>query len=234
MSPMRVFPGRMPGRIRKLLGIGRRPEAHKDLKARFSYVYRERAWASQESASGPGSDRDSGSVRQSLIALAAIVADYRIRSIADLPCGDFNWMPLFLADHPDVDYAGYDIVDSVIRQNRQRHPERAFSVLDITRDIPPRADMVFSKDLVNHLLERDVWRTLANMIRSGATYLMITSNRGPVPNEELPRDFGGVSRPLNLQIAPYDFPPPLYDDGYLAMWRMEDLGFVLERALTRP
>lgn len=121
-------------------------------------------------------------------------------------------------------------MDAVISNNRKSHRSTSFNVLDITTEIPPRADLVFSKDLVNHLLDADVWRSVANMVRSGSTYLMITSNGVSTPNEDLPRNIGGMSRLLNLRKPPFDFPLPLYDDGYLAMWRTEDLAFVLDRA----
>ena len=215
--------------MRKRLGLRKPKRAHRNLKARFSHVYRTRAWASEQSASGPGSDRTSGSVRQACIALNRVVLDHGIRSIADAPCGDFNWMPAFLSDHPDIDYVGYDIVDEMIAANRAIHPEHRFVVLDITRRPPDQADLIFSKDMVNHLLERDVWRALANMVRSGSTYLLITSNDDPGPNADIQENFGGLSRILNLRIAPYDFPPPLYDDGYLALWRIADLKFILDR-----
>jgi len=223
--------GQLNQRLRKFLGLGKPGRSHRNLKARFSHVYRTRAWASEQSASGPGSDRNSGSVRQACIALNRVVRDHGIRSIADAPCGDFNWMPDFLSDHPGIDYVGYDIVDEMIAANRAKHPRHRFVALDITRRAPERADLIFSKDMVNHLLERDVWRALANMVRSGSTYLLITSNSDPNPNMDLAENFGGMSRTLNLRTAPYSFPPPLYDDGYLALWRIADLNFVLERGL---
>lgn len=140
-------------------------------------------------------------------------------------------MPEFLEKHPLVAYAGYDIVGGLISQNRKSHPAAKFYVLDITEQVPPRADLIFSKDLVNHLLDRDVWKALANMIRSGATYLMITSNSVSTPNEDLPRNVGGMSRLLNLRTEPFNFPTPIYEDGYLAVWRTEDLVFVLDHKL---
>lgn len=206
-------------------------DAAESLRARFTGVYRSAAWGSSESLSGPGSERNSGSVRQALIALSQIVEKYEVRSVADIPCGDFNWMPEFLEKHPSVAYAGYDIVGGLVSQNRKSHPSVKFYVLDITEQVPPRADLIFSKDLVNHLLDRDVWKALANMIRSGATYLMITSNSVSTPNEDLPRNVGGMSRLLNLRTEPFSFPTPIYEDGYLAVWRTEDLVFVLDHKL---
>lgn len=218
-------------RARKLLRQAKPADAAESLRARFTGVYRSAAWGSSESLSGPGSERNSGSVRQALIALSQIVEKYEVRSVADIPCGDFNWMPEFLEKHPSVAYAGYDIVGGLVSQNRKSHPSVKFYVLDITEQVPPRADLIFSKDLVNHLLDRDVWKALANMIRSGATYLMITSNSVSTPNEDLPRNVGGMSRLLNLRTEPFSFPTPIYEDGYLAVWRTEDLVFVLDHKL---
>lgn len=214
---------RLRSRTRKLL----RPRFHKSLEARFTYVYHHNAWRSPASVSGAGSAKDSPSVKLALTVLSQMVTRYDIRSIADVPCGDFNWMPMFHSQHPDITYIGYDIVRPLIAANSKTYPDQNFRYLDITTQIPERADMVFSKDLVNHLLERDVWNALANMVRSGATYLLITSNGDPEPNRELPANISGASRLLNLQTAPYNFPAPLYNDGYLAMWRMADLAFVM-------
>jgi hypothetical protein len=226
---MRSFLKRLRSRGRKILGISKKPKVHRDLKDRFTYVYQSNAWGSSNSVSGPGSDLQSGSVRQSNIALSQVLRDYDIQSIADVPCGDFNWMPHFLAENPQLKYTGYDIVPMLIKKNQNAHKNRRFILIDITRTAPERVDLLFSKDLVNHLLERDVWRAVANMVRSRATYVMITSNAVSEANEELMENFGGASRTLNLQTAPFNFPPPLYDDGYLAMWRTSDLSFVLSR-----
>jgi len=203
--------------------------SHKDLKERFTYVYKGGGWGSAESLSGPGSERESGSVKQAIIALGEALRTHDIKSIADIPCGDFNWMPTFLEQHPGISYAGYDIVDEIIAGNRARHQERSFTQLDITRETPGYADLVFSKDMLNHLTDKDCWAALANMVRSGATYLMATSNAG-FENEDLPLDFGGMSRLQNLRAAPFNFPEPLYEDGYLAMWRTADLSFLLDKA----
>ena len=169
--------------------------------------------------------------------LRAVTRDFDIRSIADVPCGDFNWMDLFLKDHPGIDYVGYDIVDALIAQNRVRHPGRGFEALDITTQVPPAVDLMFSKDLVNHLFERDVWAALRNMAASGSRYLMITSNTGQA-NTELELLTPRSSRHLDLAAWPYLLPEPVHADGYLSMWRTEDISARLAAAAqedrTRP
>lgn len=189
---------------------------------RFTTLFKSGRWVSVESASGPGSDRGSPSVVHAVAALETVTRDFSIRSIADVPCGDFNWMGLFLDDHPGIDYVGYDIVEDLIAQNRARHPGRRFEVLDITRETPPAADLVFSKDLVNHLFERDVWAALGHMAASGSRYLMLTTNAGH-PNNELELLTPRSSRHLDLAAAPYLLPPPVHADGYLWMWRTDDV-----------
>lgn len=215
-------------RVRRILGLKRPDQRPANLRKRFAGVYRDGGWGSAESLSGPGSERDSGSVRQALKVLRKVAGEHQVRSMVDIPCGDFNWMPLFLEENPELKYLGYDVVPEIVARNRRRNRGVKFQALDITRRIPAKADLVFSKDLINHLMEKDVWAALANMVRSGAPYLLITSN-GKCENEELAADIGGSSRLLNLQAAPYNFPPPLYDDGYLALWRTTDLAFLLNR-----
>ncbi len=189
-------------------------------KARFTTLFTKARWVSLESASGPGSDRESECVAHAIAVLAKVARDFGIRSLADVPCGDFNWMGLFLEDHPGIDYVGYDIVDALVAQNRAANTDRRFEVLDITVEVPPPADLMFSKDLVNHLFERDVWSALRNMAASGSRYLMITSNTG-YENSELELLTPRSSRHLDLAAWPYLLPEPVYADGYLSMWRTE-------------
>ena len=91
------------------------PGTPSDNAGRFSAVYEERLWGSAESASGLGSERNSGTVRHALAVLDDVIRTHGIRSIADIPCGDFNWMPELLAAHSDLTYVGYDVVPALIR-----------------------------------------------------------------------------------------------------------------------
>lgn len=198
------------------------PASELTLQDRFTQVYDQRMWASAESASGPGSELASGSVRHSIETLRRMVRELGVRSLTDVPCGDFNWMPEFLKEHPEIDYVGYDIVAPMIAANRQRWPERNFAVLDITREVPRGSDLLFSKDMLNHLAEKDVWAALANMIASGSRYVMATNNQG-FENEELEPSMAHASRFLDLFAAPYLMPPPLYNDHYLILWERDVL-----------
>lgn len=211
--------------------LERRPygESRPTNRERFTRVYETRRWATGESVSGPGSDHGSGSVEHATRLLHRFIPDLRVRSIADIPCGDFHWMGDVLAAHPEVQYVGYDIVEPLIARNWRTHPGRAFAVLDIVTEVPPPADLILCKDLVNHLYERDVRAALANMVASGSTWLLITSNTG-FENVELDMLAPGASRELDLAAPPYDLPPPVYGDHYLSLWRLEEVGRALARA----
>jgi hypothetical protein len=197
-------------------------------KDRFTILFAKERWVSSESASGPGSDRRSAQVIHALEVLTAVADRHEIQSMADIPCGDFNWIGDFLKTRPGIDYVGYDIVDSLIAQNRVRHPDRRFEVLDITSGGPPAVDLIFSKDLINHLFERDVWAALENMVASRSRWLLVTSNTG-AENRELELLTPRSSRLLDLRAAPYGFPEPTYADHYLSLWRLADLAPVLTR-----
>ncbi|WGM32245.1 class I SAM-dependent methyltransferase [Brevundimonas sp. NIBR11] len=189
-------------------------------RQRFETVFRTRRWALGESVSGPGSDRSSGQVAHAISALTRACDELDVRSIADIPCGDFHWIDQFLKDRPGVDYVGYDIVEPLIARNRIAHPDRRFEVLDIVAEIPAPADLIFCKDLINHLYEADVRSALRNMAASGSRWLLITSNAGAM-NEELYMFRPGASRELDLRAAPYSLPEPLWSDHYLSLWALD-------------
>lgn len=192
------------------------------LEARFTDVYESRLWGSEESASGLGSERGSGQVTHALDLLRRMIRDYGVRSISDVPCGDFNWMPILLDEHPDIDYIGYDVVAPLIRENQRRHPTRQFDTLDITKEIPRQSDLVFSKDMLNHLSHKDVWAALSNMVASNARYVMVTNNTG-FENVELDPSTPHASRYLDVFAAPFLMPPPLYSDHYMIIWERDTL-----------
>lgn len=191
-------------------------------RRRFEIVHDLNVWQDEESLSGPGSRRDSGSVAEALAGLEAVCRDHGVRSIADIPCGDFNWMPVFLAQHPEIAYRGFDIVPALIEGNRRKHPGIAFEILDVTREVPPRADLIFCKDLFNHLRYADVRRAIDNMAASGSGLLLASNNFGS-RNVELHRAFAGETRGLDICVAPLACPPPIWSTHYLGLWRLAEL-----------
>lgn len=189
---------------------------------RFTAHYIGNVWNDSESFSGPGSRRDSQCVKDALEQLSAVTMQFGIRSVADIPCGDFNWISAFLAAHPEVDYIGYDIVAQLIERNRREFPLRQFAKLDIVAEIPPPADLILCKDLFNHLRFDDVARAIANMRASRTKYLLASNNFG-YANRELWRIPWLRSRHLDLTKAPLHYPPPICKTHYLGLWFLQDM-----------
>ncbi len=199
------------------------------LTARFSHVYENNVWGDSESVSGEGSRRNAPPVWEAIDALDRTIRTYQIRSIVDLPCGDFNWIPFILGVHRKLAYRGFDIVPQLVERNRRMFPCHRFDVLDATANVPPKADLIFSKDMVNHLTFVDVARVLKNFKRSGSSYLLMSNNLG-WDNVELPENAGGASRHLDVFAAPFNFPKALWNTGYLALWKLSDVD---EKPLSR-
>jgi glycosyltransferase involved in cell wall biosynthesis len=196
----------------------------------FEEIYQTNAWGNSESHSGHGSSETA--TRFLRAELLRLLSDLGVRSMLDVPCGDFNWMRLL--DLP-VDYFGADIVPQLIEANQKKYsrPGRAFGLLDAVKDPLPRADVVFSRDLLVHLSEQDIRSALRNIFDSGATYLVTTTFTSRGKNVDIPT---GQWRVLNFQRPPFFFPRPirlinehceegdgLWADKCLGIWKISDL-----------
>jgi hypothetical protein len=160
-----------------------------------------------ESISGSGSSIEQ---TQKLIRrLEAVILLMNIRSMLDIPCGDFNWMRG--VNLSTLDYIGADIIPDLIEKNRARYPWARFEVMDITRDDLSQVDLVFVRDCWVHFSDRDIWRSVENIRRSGSEYLLATTFTDHHPAGIVT----GQWHPLNLQDPPFNFPEPLLwiDEG---------------------
>jgi hypothetical protein len=170
----------------------------------FTGIFHRNAWGSAESVSGPGSTRARGeSFRDDIIALLRRIG---ARTLLDAPCGDFNWMDS-VADAVDS-YTGVDIVEALIARDARLHgnARRTFLCRDFTRDALPRADVILCRDALVHFSFADVRAALRNFRRSGSRYLLTTTFVDHESNENC---WTGSWRMLNLERAPFHFPPPL-------------------------
>jgi len=198
----------------------------------FDAFYHLNVWRNAESRSGPGSTVANTHVIRS--ALPSLTEQYRIRTLLDIPCGDFNWIKEVLLDLEW--YIGADISAGLIDSNNRhyRSTVRSFMKLDVTRDPLPQADLVLCRDCLVHLPQEQVWEALENIVRCGSRYLLMTSFPLVPRNRNLA--FAGLWRPLNLQAAPFGLPQPLllideqnswkaerFPGKSLGLWRVEDI-----------
>lgn len=167
-------------------------------------------------------------VRMIVKELPLIFDRYRIKTLLDIPCGDFHWMKD--VDLSDVNYIGVDLVDEQIAYNKERYPSIDFRVLDMTKDSLPASDLVFTRDCLVHLTYENIKLFIDECIRNGSKYLMTTHFPEVNENQELNGIIGW--RPLNLEKYPFDFPKPLevlseqsdYNpEKCMGVWSLQDI-----------
>ena len=180
-----------------------------NLQEKFTNIYNKNLFNGFESRSGNGSDLTQTKVLREL--LPELLKSFNIKSILDLPCGDFNWMRKL--DLNEIQYTGGDVVETMIQglNFNYQSSTRKFQVIDIVRQAPDKYDAIFCRDLFVHLSDKDILKALRNIKSSGSTYLLTTTFTRLSVNKKLPMLKRGVKwRTINLELPPWNFPKPLH------------------------
>jgi SAM-dependent methyltransferase len=133
----------------------------------FDRIYDRSEWGENDILlnSGPGST--GRYVDEYCQMLRPLLRTYRVKSIADLGCGNFNTGKIIASLVES--YAGVDIARSVVERNRQDHagPRIHFVRADLTRDPLPPADAALVRQVFQHLTNVEILAALDNIL---ATY----------------------------------------------------------------
>lgn len=192
---------------------------------RFKQIHSANYWANAESRSGEGSTLEA--TRRAKQAIEEFVRTHEVRSMLDVPCGDFNWMKNVDLGIP---YIGGDIVDALIADNEKRYASgmRKFQVIDLTKSKLPQCELVHTRDCLNHLSIPDIKAALSNICSSGATYIAITQFPAVTVNRNQASGF--TYRELNFRLPPFNWPEPVvlideesHPGKHLGFWRTSDL-----------
>lgn len=203
-----------------------------NMKERFSQIYFRNLFGSEESHSGEGSNMvQTAEIRREL---PNLLRELGIKTLMDAPCGDLNWMKELSLD---VDqYVGVDIVDSLIERNRQQfgNATTSFISLNLATDQLPQFDLIFCRDCLVHLTFFDIRKIIANFKKSNSKYLLTTTFTDRQNNFDLAGS--AIWRPLNLEVAPFNFPKPLklvnekcteangqFGDKCLGLWLLDEI-----------
>jgi len=196
----------------------------------FTSYYKNNTWRGKESKSGPGSDYDN--TKFLIKELPFIFEKYGIKSILDIPCGDFNWMKRINLD--SITYHGADIVDELIEENKAQYKRNniKFSVLDLINDKLPRVDLVLVRDCFVHLNNDDIKKCLTNIKNSESKYLLSTTFTW-IHMQTNVNIKNGNWRRVNLENKPFELPkaltnvvegePLLHRDKSLGLWFIKDI-----------
>lgn len=119
-------------------------------------------------------------------------------SALDLGCGDFNVGSQLRAFCSD--YIACDIVSPLIEHNKQKFKDLDvdFRVLDLIEDDLPAADVIFIRQVLQHLSNAQIQRVV-DKLATRCKYLLVTEHlpkdAGFIPNRDKP---AGASIRLNL------------------------------------
>lgn len=197
-------------------------------RERFSAIYDHGLWqhsVQETPGSGEGSSLQATTLLRA--ALPDMLNDLEIRALVDLGCGDFTWMrTLELAQ----EYKGVDVVPSVIEANMRHfaNAKRSFFCLDAADDELPDGDAILCREILFHLSFADIRSVLANCAKKERRYFMATTDSSTLINADIR---SGDFRRLNLNRAPFFFPPPdraIMDDAVeegrkIGIWKWDRL-----------
>lgn len=205
----------------------------------FDKIFYENKWGDNDSRSGSGSN-----LQQTLVlreTLPHFFSKHKIKSVLDIPCGDFHWMKeIKLNLHEVLDrYIGSDIVIDIVSSNNAKFGDSKFTfqLLDLTISPLPKVDLILSRDCLVHLSYNHIYKALSSIKKSGSIYLLTTSfiDRSRT-NKNAPT---GGWRPLNFQKFPFFFSHPrdmiienctedggIYADKALMLWEVKKINLL--------
>ncbi len=203
-------------------------KSHKDI---FTEISENNVWLEEETVSGIGS----GIIQAGTIIkrLPEVFNSYKIKTIFDLPCGDFNWFSKINLD--GYTYLGGDIVERLISRNNEKYKSKniRFIIFNLIEDVIPKHDIIFCRDCLVHFSIQDIQKALKKIKESKSTYLMTTTFPEEKVNTDIPT---GGWRPINLELPPFNLGEPeyllnegctekegIFKDKSLGLWKIDDI-----------
>lgn len=174
----------------------------------YYYTYADPKRLARKSSSGPGSDIGPAT-QASLQFIANKVRDLNVSTLLDVGCGDVNWQ----FESWEVDtvprYVCLDVAANVIAHNRVRfahHNNKMFVTWDVGEcGVPSHVnpDLVYMREVLQHVPLEEGGRVLHAVRQSGARYLIATTyNVDDNHNVK-----AGKFYRINLHKAPFNLTP---------------------------
>lgn len=146
----------------------------------FNKIYQEGAWGDSQDEgqrffSGPGS-HDVQVVSAYVDAVSRFLSEFQQKpTVVDLGCGDFN-IGSKLRQFCE-DYVACDIVEDLIDFNKRKFEslDVNFRVLDITSEPLPKGDVVFIRQVLQHLSNKQILRVIPK-IQENFNFIVLTEH----------------------------------------------------------
>lgn len=193
----------------------------------FDKIYKYKRWSFNENPlSGEGSTLEA--TKETIKIIDNVIKKYNIKSIYDSACGDMTWMPYLLKLHPDIHYIGGDVSEYVINMNKKRDglKKYEFKVIDFSKDIIPKVDLILCRDVIQHLNSNSVLQGLHNFSKSNSKYLLITNYLKTTKEKSQETILSGYTNYINLYLEPFNLPKAnecfdeKFDDKFLCLWKL--------------
>src|SRR5262245_23578469 len=167
----------------------------------FNRIYAEGKWGRDVAGNGTsGSGSTLEITREYRAYIEHFLRTHRVSSVVDAGCGDWSFSSAI--DWGDASYLGVDIASDVIAAVRNKHEKGKirFQVGDVTEELPA-ADLLISKDVLQHVSNKLVHRFIRNNLRKGKyKWVILTNDRG----SGNPDVASGGWRAIDLAAAPFE------------------------------
>jgi len=174
---------------------------HQLLTDTFNRIYAEGTWGKDVAGKGTsGTGSTLAITREYRAYVEDFIKTHNVKSVVDAGCGDWTFSSAI--DWNGASYLGVDIASDVIATVRARHEKEniKFRVGDITDELPA-ADLLISKDVLQHLSNKLVHNFIRNNLGKGKyKWVILTNDRG-TQNSDI--ESGGY-RAIDLARPPFD------------------------------
>ncbi len=167
----------------------------------FNRIYAEGTWGKDvagKGTSGTGSTLEI--TREYRAYVEDFVKKHSVKSVVDAGCGDWSFSSAM--DWGNASYLGVDIASDVIAAVRNKHEtdKIKFQVGNITDELPA-AELLISKDVLQHLSNELVHKFIRTNLRKGRyRWVILTNDRG---SENRDVASGGY-RAIDLAAPPFE------------------------------
>jgi hypothetical protein len=168
-----------------------------------------------------------------------------IKSIIDIPCGDFFWLSKIITDL-NVEYFGGDIVEEIIEKNNIfANDKTEFRKIDLIKDELPTGELLICRDCLFHFSFNNIEKTFKNLKKSKFKYILITNydlEKTNIKNKDINT---GSFNFLDFHLQPFNFKknydqeildldcPKTYVDKKMLIYSKENFIYNVDKFLTK-